>query len=105
MQIKIGSVFFKERYNSISFSNQRVEMQREREWRDAERKGGGGERCRERGRGENERCIEKKGEGRLENEQSLTLGLGLEKASHLYVFFLSVGLVKPVRFGSIGFKL
>ena len=45
------------------------------------------------------------GEGRLENEQSLTLGLGLEKASYLYVFILSVGLVEPVRFGSIGFKL
>ena len=69
--------------------------------RDAKRKGM--ERCREkgRGRGENERCIEKKGEGRLENEQSLTLGLGLEKASYLYVFFLSAGLVEPVRFGSV----
>ena len=41
------------------------------------------------------------GEGRLENEQSLTLGLGLEKASYLYVFFLSASLVEPVRFGSV----
>jgi hypothetical protein len=29
------------------------------------------------------------------------LDLGLEKTYYLYLFFLSTGLVEPVRFGSV----
>jgi hypothetical protein len=49
-------------------------------------------------RGEMQRA---KGWGQL----NATLGLGLENIIFILAFFLSVGLVEPVRFGSIGFRL
>ena len=46
-----------------------------------------------------ERCREQREGGRRLNA---TLGLGLEKTSYLYLlFFLSAGLVEPVRFGYV----
>jgi hypothetical protein len=43
-------------------------------------------------------------EGR-EGEGGLNVGLGLENFLFILVLFLSGGLVEPVRFGSISFRL
>ena len=73
--------------------------------KDAKRKGM--ERYIEKGRGENERCIEKKGRGGQRMQRAKFNFRFRVRKSILFigVFFLSASLVEPVRFGSIGFKL
>jgi hypothetical protein len=79
-----------------------------RELRDAESKAKGakgGERSREQSKGS-------KGRGEKQRAttgfvfRNATLGLDLKNILLIYTcFFLSDGLVEPVRFGSIGFRL
>jgi len=72
-------------------------MQREKEGRYAERRGRGRERCIEKGGGAATFLF------RECREQSW---LRVRKSIlFIVVFFLSAGLVEPVRFGSIGFRL
>jgi hypothetical protein len=54
------------------------------------------------GRGEMQRAREQRKGGR---EGGLNVGLGLENFLFILVLFLSGGLVEPVRFGSISFRL
>jgi hypothetical protein len=61
-------------------------------------------RCREQRKGEGGRCRDVESKGRGEGGR-LNVGLGLGNFLFILVLFLSGGLVEPIWFGSIGFRL
>jgi hypothetical protein len=61
------------------------------------------QRCREQRKGGGEMQRQRVKEGREGGR--LNVGLGLGNFLFILVLFLSGGLVEPVRFGSIGFRL